>query len=252
LFARKFDPQDPKSIELADYIDIMRQKSADELQHIYKLDYGGAVMIATRRPQIGNNENSTTSFAGDTRVTVENLNDLLCMEIMKSGHRIRLAKCEPSLPFQWFKIGPCTEGTDMYIKDGECASAVQNQESMFCQLTSMSKANPACVDILGENIETDSKLIAFDCTGNWNQLFRLNSDCTISVTQPEIVAYSKGSKKGANTTMCLNAQLAEKGFEVCTQACEGPENITSKSKFLFLRKDGKLVKNIKSSIFSEL
>jgi len=138
LFARKFDPEDAKSLALVDYIDTIRSDDGDRFRDMYKLDYGGSVMIAVKRPfdrHFNSREDSADASnhrsclaEGDAsscadgnpeeEITVDSLDEYFCVEIMKSGHKLRLAKCEPVLPFQWFMIGPCTDNTDMYINDG--------------------------------------------------------------------------------------------------------------------------------------
>lgn len=255
LFARKFDPSDPGSMDLVSFLESIRDDEGVGLRDLYKLDFGGAVMLATKRPR-QNSSNPSETCADDKGVcrnepapiTAESLEDYLCVEIMKPGHKMRLAKCEPSLPFQWLLLGPCTDNTDMHISDGGCATAAHSQSDMLCQITSTSKFNQACVDVMGENINAGSKIIAYECTGNWNQLFRLMPDCSISVTQPDIVSHSKGLAERVNMTMCLRSNPMEKGgYELTTSPCQsGEENM----EFKFIRKDGSLVKTIKSSLLS--
>ena len=256
LFARKFDPSNSDSLALVDFLDSIRLDDGLALKDLYKLDFGGSVMIATKRPpKTGRVTNETTTnhcgggICTDDRmlITEDSLEDYLCLEIMKAGHKLRLAKCEPSLPFQWFLLGPCSENTDMYIPDGGCATAARNQEDMLCQITSTSKHNQACMDVMGENINQGSKIIAYECTGNWNQLFRLLPDCSISVTQPDIVGHSRGFSERMNMTMCLQSQPQDSdkgGYELTTMPCTSAENM----QFKFIRKDGSLVKSIRSSL----
>ena len=200
---------------------------------------GGSCSVSDASCQLGGHE----------IITEETLEDYLCLEIMKSGHKLRLGKCEPSLPFQWFKIGPCTDNTDMIIPDGGCAQANPNtiQHDMLCQITSVSRNNQICIDVMGESVQTGSKVIAYECTGNWNQLFRLSTDCSLSVTQPDIVGHSKGEKDRTNTTVCIKSQpLEEKsGYELITDSCDGD---AKGHQFKFLRKDGSLHKSIKSAL----
>ena len=189
---------------------------------------------------------------GHELITEDTLGDYLCLEIMKSGHKLRLGKCEPSLPFQWFRIGPCTDNTDMVITDGGCAQAKPNtiQHEMLCQITSVSKNNQVCVDVMGESVHAGSKIIAYECTGNWNQLFRLSTDGSLSVTQPDIVGHSRGEKERVNTTMCIKSQPMEEknGYELTTDSCDGG---AKGHQFKFLRKDGTLHKSIKSTLHGD-
>lgn len=269
LFARKFDPANEESMELVGFIESIRDDDGKGLQNLYKLDHGGSVMILTTRPT---NESDNDTARGDSTsaaaaacsvsdpdcelkkhdlITEETLADYLCLEIMKAGHKLRLAKCEPSLPFQWFNIGPCTDNTDLTIPDGGCATSPsrsqREQHDMLCQITSTSKHNQVCVDVMGENILPGSKVIAYGCTGGWNQLFRLSTDCSLSVTQPDIVGHSRGDLS-KNMTMCIKTQKLEKGgYELTTDDCSNGAN-SKDYPFKFLRKDGTLIKSIKSSL----
>ena len=65
--------------------------------------------------------------------------------------------------------------------------------STFADLThfnlhAASTMEPAmCMDVSGEMARPGNVLIAYDCTGNWNQLFVLRPDGTIGVTQPYLI-----------------------------------------------------------------
>ena len=121
---------------------------------------------------------------------------------------------------------------------------MSGQDEMLCQISSTSKHNQACVDVMGENINAGSKVIGFECTGYWNQLFRLTPDCSISVTQPDMVSHIRGSTERFNMTMCFSMKSSSKGgFELTTEPC-GSDSIAMQ--FKYIRKDGILVKNIKS------
>lgn len=67
--------------------------------------------------------------------------------------------------------GRCTENSNVTFVDGGHTVAQKGQEEMFCQLENNS--GDLCVDLGGGNPNTGSPLIAWECSGQWNQLFRL-------------------------------------------------------------------------------
>jgi hypothetical protein len=122
------------------------------------------------------------------------------------------------------------------IVDGGCPLLQPDQEEMYCQL--QSGFNNACVDLSGESPFPGSKLIAWDCAGQWNQLFRycqqithtqainhhnvrvssscnhrpqtlkcprLQTNCAISLVLPEVIGLVRGYES-QNITLCFEAQ----------------------------------------------
>jgi hypothetical protein len=122
------------------------------------------------------------------------------------------------------------------IVDGGCPLIQPDQDEMYCQLES--GFNNACVDLSGESPFPGSKLIALDCTGQWNQLFRyfqliiraqeinhhnvsvssscnhrpqslkyprLQTNCAISLVLPEVIGLVRGYES-QNITLCFEAQ----------------------------------------------
>jgi hypothetical protein len=73
---------------------------------------------------------------------------------------------------------------------------------MFCMLQGWKSEKNQCLDISGENASGGSPMIGWDCSGQWNQLFRLMSDCTISAVQPEFIGKVRGAE-GRNITLCV-------------------------------------------------
>ena len=78
---------------------------------------------------------------------------------------------------------------------------VWSEELPLCELSRIAADNPTrfnlhaaaamepgmCLDVSGEMARPGNVLIAYDCTGNWNQLFVLRPDGTIGVTQPHLI-----------------------------------------------------------------
>ena len=159
----------------------------------------------------------------------------VCLEMGKPGDPIRLRECDSNKLEQWLTIGPCTEGSNVTIsaEGGHCAAAVEGQEDMFCMLQGWKSERNLCLDISGESAEGGSPLISWECSGQWNQLFRFHSDCSLSAVQPEFIGKVRGAE-GRNVTLCVErARLAspedgEESFdgaplnaEVCGGAAPG-------------------------------
>jgi hypothetical protein len=58
------------------------------------------------------------------------------------------------------------------------------------------------VDLSGESAYPGSPLIGWDCSGQWNQLFRLLPDCTVSIVQPEVIGRVRGFE-AKNISFCF-------------------------------------------------
>jgi len=96
------------------------------------------------------------------------------------------------------------------------------EDSMTCQLRSSHVLDPEqpetphrqCLDISGEDLGTGARLIGWDCTGNWNQLFHFAEDCTLSAVQPKVIAEARSLPH--NITRCIESTA---GDAVQTSAC---------------------------------
>jgi hypothetical protein len=100
------------------------------------------------------------------------------------------------------------------IIDGACPLPQEGQEEMYCQLQSTSRN--LCVDINGESPYMGTNLIGWECSGQWNQLFRLHADCGISAVQPDLIGRVRGFEE-KNITMCFRANA---DFTVVSTECE--------------------------------
>mmetsp|Transcript_12376 Transcript_12376/g.27772 ORF Transcript_12376/g.27772 Transcript_12376/m.27772 type:complete len:212 (+) Transcript_12376:799-1434(+) len=182
-----------------------------------------------------------------------------------------MAPCEPSNAHQWFQIGRCTAGYSLDLKDGACpafrkVSANANStggdtlgksgesigesgnEVVFCSLTLPSLGPDKCVDIAGESPTFGSPLLAYECTGRWNQLFRLGDNCTIIAEQPGFVGRVRGfgdkdilncldsshSGKVLSTAACAHKPIASKS----SQSGNSTVGYTSAQQFEFMPAEG--------------
>ena len=114
-------------------------------------------------------------------------------------------------------IGPCTDNSNVTIKDGACALPQEDQEEMYCQLQSTSRN--LCVDINGESPYAGTNLIGWECSGQWNQLFRIMSNCTVSAVQPDLIGRVRGFEE-RNISMCFQP---DHHLHVVSAECEPAE-----------------------------
>ena len=234
-FARKFDPSDPSSLELLDVIDRWRDGSTAREALGAVGHEGKSVMVrfSGRRPDddaSGGSGSSVGSGAGRARARDYDL----CWEAGGSvGQPVRLRDCDSGVPGQWFTVGPCTEGSNVTFADGGFVlPQAEGQAEMFCQIgypgrvPSLAERGgddehgairtgdggssdddnfggaSLCVDLNGESAYPGSPLIGWECSGQWNQLFRFLPDGTISVVQPEVIGRVRGFD-GQNITFCF-------------------------------------------------
>jgi hypothetical protein len=128
--------------------------------------------------------------------------------------------------------GRCTFGYTLELRDGQCptfhklANTTNNatsegaggvKEDVFCSILARHEDKELCVDIAGENPAYRTPVLGYDCTGRWNQLFRLTENCTIQAEQPGFIGRVRG--RGDQTIVsCLDARH-ESGV-VLTAECE--------------------------------
>jgi len=158
LFARKFDPLNNGSMELVDEIDIWRENSILETT-----DNKGHVMIKSGLSVSGNKicnmDSELNTQDGNCSLSI---NSDSCWDMPERiGEPITLSLCNAAEASQWFTLGPCSHDT----------CVLQGQD--------------ACVDLPGSSI--GNPIISWPCTGHWNQAFRVTSNYTISMSQPEII-----------------------------------------------------------------
>lgn len=80
------------------------------------------------------------------------------------------------------------------------------KEDIFCAiLTRGLEDKELCVDIAGENPAYRTPVLGYDCTGRWNQMFRLTENCTIMAEQPSVISRVR-SKSDKAIVSCLDAR----------------------------------------------
>jgi hypothetical protein len=148
-----------------------------------------------------------------------------CWELLPDDAGVHLRRCDPAITQQWFTLGPCIDETNITIPDGSCPVYGPEEADRYCQIQSIvstkssSTTNAAipqginshekekivCLDIYGQSPQPGAHLIGYECLGQWNQLFRIMSDCTISAMLPEPIGRVRGFDK--NITLCLESKL---------------------------------------------
>ena len=73
------------------------------------------------------------------------------------------------------------------------------------------------MDIAGENPAYSTPLLGYDCTGRWNQLFKLTENCTIMTQQPGVIGRVRG-QGDKNIVSCLDNRHTS--GVLMTAACE--------------------------------
>jgi hypothetical protein len=106
------------------------------------------------------------------------------------------------------------------------SSAHLNSE-VFCSILVGDYESDLCVDIAGENAAVGIPLIGYECTGRWNQLFRLGVDLTVVSTQPKVIGRVRGNEDG-DVHLCL-AALPD--GRVITDHCPSDQNRDSEEHF---------------------
>lgn len=175
LFARKFDPANSTSMEFVDLVDEIRKEApidfteSEDDNHVY--------MIQQRLTE----SSDATPPA-------------LCLQLpVGQGTALEAVACNPNDESQWFNLGQCI-GTDGSRRQNVkknlalCGNREANAPDEFCffktaarQVLNATKgvkpgsSIPFCLDISGENPRPGGGLIGYDCTGGWNQHFRLVS-----------------------------------------------------------------------------
>ena len=89
-----------------------------------------------------NNDNSNNNSDDVDKAHIDIDDDDLCWEMSPdAGAPILLLKCDPTVPGQWFTVGPCTEGSNVTFVDGKCPLPQTDRENpqseMFCQLSNI-------------------------------------------------------------------------------------------------------------------
>ena len=229
MFARKFDPDSPESMRLVNEMDRWRGiRRGEYSRRIAQGDEGKNIMLRYQRPLPGKKGRKRLGLGLGKRQAVVCLEGMVCMddqhgefdddeegegidevdlclEMGQQGQQIYLRECDSNKPQQWLTVGPCTEGSNVTFSDNHCVErldAAAQQEDMFCILQGWKSEQNLCLDISGEDANGGSPLISWDCSGQWNQLFRFLPDCSISAVQPEFIGKVRGME-GQNVSLCI-------------------------------------------------
>lgn len=132
-----------------------------------------------------------------------------CAEVSELGASVALVQCDESSPRQWFTLGPCTENTSVNISsNGTCPErSSAEEEPNLCLIR-----NPfteLCFDVRGQSVHDGTPVIAWGCSGQWNQLFHVqdasfsSQGCRVVSVQPELI----GKRRGFDETVrkCLTS-----------------------------------------------
>lgn len=220
LFARKFNEDVEDSMVMVREIDEWRLQ--DEVVDAF----------GVRRTALGD------ARMDAAEVMLQHAEDELCLELSKH-EMARMKPCNASVAAQWLTIGPCTgiTGLPPVFHEGGCAIERADQEDIFCQIRAVSTRDPplssakaettarikdTCLDISGENPNYGGSLIGWECSGQWNQLFRLLPNCTLSAVQPKVVGRVRGLEDRGDIVMCMRATIDVKTGEVglVTAVCD--------------------------------
>jgi hypothetical protein len=126
--------------------------------------------------------------------------------------------------------GRCTEGYELVLKDYTCpyfrrqeahgtpVSPISPEEAskVYCSILVGDYDSNICFDIAGEAAAKGVPLIGYECTGRWNQLFYLSSNCTVAAIQPGVVGRVRGHTN-SDLKHCLG--VGEDGGIVLTDDC---------------------------------
>lgn len=249
LFARKFNPRDSESMAMVAEIDTWRKQDDEVNTRGVRRSAAGVyeeeseVMIRQRYPA------PAPQTPYERGLTDGNTIDY-CFELV-AGANLRMRPCNASEPQQWLTVGPCTGSgfAKQEFEDGRCAVPMEGENDVFCQIrapnpvvgvvdkvsaTVASKEEPraksTCLDISGENPHFGGALIGWECAGQWNQLFRLLPDCSVSAVQPRIVGRVRGLEDRGDMLLCLESKedSVSKDVFVLTAPCYNASSTESR------------------------
>jgi hypothetical protein len=132
---------------------------------------------------------------------------------------------------------------------------VYDEELPMCELSRSDKfrdydsgSQTICLDVAGESTNTGNVLISYDCTGNWNQLFNLQPDGTLAVTQPDLISRLRRPDSAlVNVTICLRTEWEDNSESMVLRTAKCPEigsHVPDDMYFHFLRNDGDIKRTI--------
>ena len=157
LFARKFDPK--RAVDVLDALDRKRLQEAS-------LDYKAPQPPTYKKVQL----------IAAARQLCAQVSDVATSKILRD---VVLAPCDPQNPSQLFDLGPCSTDGAISLSTGGPANVTPGlyAPAPFCPITAahlISDPLPThglCLDLEREQIVSGTNIIAYACSGRWNQLF---------------------------------------------------------------------------------
>jgi len=170
LFARKFDARKDASI-----LDALDEK---------RLSQTGPEYVAPTKPHFSNVRIAWRPHHHRDAPKTE-----LCVSMNSSfasrSKPVTFAPCDASNPDQRFNVGPCS--TDGNITLGRPAVVVPGDyaPAPFCPVYADGAGHGNyCLDLEREQIDPGTRIIAYPCSGRWNQLFGFGAQRPKSPTKP--------------------------------------------------------------------
>lgn len=157
LFARKFDSR--KDSDILDALDEMRLRQLDPSYAAPHKPHFADVRIVWR-----------PNHHRDAPRTE------LCVSVAEDSFDVRLAPCDPTASSQRFHVGPCSTDGNITLRDHGPAVVRPGlyAPAPFCPISSTSikrGQRRLCLDLEREKIDPGTNIIAYPCSGRWNQLF---------------------------------------------------------------------------------
>ncbi len=227
LFARKFDPANENSMELLREIDEWRADPD------HRMDGATQRFMIRQKSHEDNNDTSThmcmegspdngrpvkTSVCNATlqtqwftfgrctgsakRTSLMNVHESQCgMYVNVNSEESKTSEEENSNSSYDKSSISVDKDADDEEEETACQIIVSSHSLENHNMPNNNNDDHKCLDISGESHYIGAKLINWQCTGNWNQLFHYSSDCTLSAMQPNVVATVRDTPQ--NVTRCL-------------------------------------------------
>ena len=217
LFARKFDVK--KDAAALDAIDGKRRAMDEAGYTAPDAQFFHGVRIA-RRERNGVESCVTLGSGVDARTK----------ELTKA---VSLRVCDANNPLQRFNLGPCSSDGHINLRESGPAAVTPglHAPAPFCPVSSSGGRKDGagammCLDLKGEHITPGTPVIAYPCSGRWNQLFGLG---TGAKGKPDVGSLFINIPYAGHpvSELCLDAPSPTNGdgvgVEVTAEACDGSD-----------------------------
>jgi hypothetical protein len=98
------------------------------------------------------------------------------------------------------------------IRNGQASASSPGEQDSAAKEKEKEKEKELCLDIAGESSAHGAPLLGYECTGRWNQMFKLGDNCTIIAEQPAVVSRVRGQGDQALRS-CLEVSERQEGKE---------------------------------------